>query len=335
MLSPRFVAVSLALAACTSAPSPDAPDAGRTMGPSESDASMQLGDVDRAGCDYVEQHDDQNFATQEATGLALAGAPITICGDAGGGEDADTFAFGAGAGADVLVRTYAPGDLDAWFGSAVGQAGEPDLGGHAWFRADHQDHGAYLVHLAAGAASISADETTAALPGGPAHGPQPAFAYRLVLAPISLDESCPRVTAPPSYTEGRDDVVPEPTGLALSDGATARVHGTLAASTDLDSYQIATGADADELAVRVDFADGTALVGLHLTSDDQPSIDLGTALTCAERGQCADPHAIAPLAGVYGVKHGASYRIQVAAGPSMTAPLDYDVSICAIHAPAR
>jgi hypothetical protein len=282
--------VALAVAACGGS-SGGTPDAYTPGDGHAADAPPDL-------CDYHEQHDTSNDTTPEATGLSAGAAGIRVCGQIemrapqAGVVDTDQYAIDVPADGHYIVRMKAMGggDLDQlvvhWISDV--HAGRY-VGTHAVF----------VAPLTAGMQTLEVYAANAAAPAGP-------VPYEITIAPDDIDARCMTTVGPVTYTEANDgttnagnDMVtvklgvgdaqtpdtptadaPEPTDIVVAPAMSYALAGTTgldaaAASyqddyRDRDTYLIATGAETDEVSIRVDFMDDTTT-----TADDA---DLDAAL---------------------------------------------------------
>jgi hypothetical protein len=302
---------SLALAACGGGDNGVRPDG-------------HAGDDDDGGpdaldpCGWHEQDDVANDATAETTGLTVSSAGAILCGQidarAPGNDelvDADLYQITVPADGHYLVRIASAnaGDLDlveARFHNSDGHSGRY-VG----------THGVFVSSLAAGTQTLEIDAHDASAPSA-------AIPYRLIVTPDDVDVRCARLTGNPSYGESHDgqthdgnDVVtmtfdqsfttgqtvlatdaPEPTNLVIApamsyllEGATDVNGGYSDSYADRDTYKIATGANSNELSIRVDWADDPG------TTDD---VDLDAYLFAVPAGASDAPKVIT-LSGIPGV----------------------------------
>jgi len=277
----RLVALSLGvgLAACGGGDDADRPDALHGIDGAVSDAYP--GD-----CGYTEADDDGNATTAEVTGLATS-SDIKICGSIAARAptanvvDIDRYRFTVGSAGPFLVRVDAPAG-----GVAVIQAGVSlAAGGDGSFRGDGVYVGDHLVFFV----GLEAGDFTVEVVGSDQSAPAAAVPYQLTIVTDVPATRCATVAGGAAYTEANDtgtntgnDMVevtwapfaasqtaattdaPEPSASALtiSAGMSYKSLGTadLPNGGDVDFYQdrdtylIATGAETNELAVRLAWA---------------------------------------------------------------------------------
>jgi len=341
----RWVSLAILLAGC-----------GQDSVPTfTTDASPDTGDdaaVDTPppppGCDYGELADLTNDFTvsnnaSEATGLVLD-APVTICGNVDSGH------FDSGAGvvdldgyvvhvsARTAFRVELSGDAAALAGLEVRVI---DSG------LEVVDAGAYRgTHVAFGSTLIAGDYQLAVIASDAADIATP-IPYKLRVIPDPAP--CAAVTTAATYTEANDgpqanrnDVVevrfapaqraltaatndsPEPTGIVTVAGTDVRISGTSAdvdAADDFrdrDTYLIETGADTDELAVRVDWTGAADLDVLVFPENTTAEIASATSIQPA-----------GPEATFFPVLPSTRYWVWVGSYDGSTGlPVDYDITMC-------
>jgi len=278
----RLVTLSLAfgLVAC-GGDDAEPPDALHGTDSAVSDASPGT-------CDYTEADDDGNAITAEVTGLGIGGG-IKICGSiaarspSAGTVDTDRYQFTVNADGPFLVRVDAPAGGVAVIHAGVSLA----AGGDGSFRGDGVyvgDHLVFFAELEAGDFVVEVDAADQSAPAGP-------LPYQLTIASDAPATRCASITGNAAYTETNDtstntgnDMVevtwapfgasqtaattdaPEPSASALtiSAGMVYKALGTADLPNggdgdlyqDRDTYLIATGAETNELAVRLAW-DGT------------------------------------------------------------------------------
>jgi hypothetical protein len=338
----------LLVAAACGSPHGGAPDGAPAAPDAAPDAPPSM-----PGCDWV-QRDHTNA---QETMPEYTGTPITLCGTIdlvrnGGPADAQAsykqFGFQSSVEQEVVVRFEAESSLDGWTNAYV-----------ALFTHD----GGMIAgkHAVTAARLYGAGQTEYLEVSGdfPATVSSP-IAYKITIAPMPRATICPTVGGAPDYTEAHDgaasdgnDMVrldwdaqaakgtwtltasttdaPEPTGYTLGGTTTHHAHGTSAAvaadsamNHDVDTYEITTGPDVDELAVRVDWQ-GTADLPFMLVRPD-----LSVRQTNAEELPGTSQSEIWP------VEPSTTYWVWVAGYSSSGTtglPVDYDVSLCPGHSP--
>lgn len=235
-------------------------------------------------CDHTELDDDANDTAGEVTGLTTSD-PIAICGridarepDSEGHVDVDRYAFAVADAGDFLVRVdSADGrDVDLLTATVALAAGADPERGHGQFVGNHL---VLFATLEAGAMIVDVVAF---------HGdtPDAAIDYVLRVVPDDGEVRCAPDSEPLAYTEAADGVdsrgndmaevvyqpafavtatasaddTPEPAAsrATVTAGMKYRIGGTAADVTspgddyrDRDTYLIATGANTNELTVRV------------------------------------------------------------------------------------
>jgi hypothetical protein len=312
-----------------------------------------------APCDYTEISDVANGTTAEVTGLTVGGAPRAICGAIDPGHpsghvvDDDSYSFDAPAGgADVIVRMSGGGaaDLAEVFVGLHDAAGD----GHGYARFV-VDHGVMTAHLDAGTYTlvVEAQNPTA---------PRAAIPYRVSLESDQPAARCPTVTAAANHVETdesaskftADDVVyvtsnaetltpstadaPDDSKVVVTSGMAYRITGSSADVDvappsgddyrDRDTFLISTGADTNELDLRLDWAGATNDLDLFLFPEvigAGPPADVGRAATSSPEER--QTIAVAPSS---------RYWLWIGGHDASKAlPSIYDVSICGSHYSAR
>jgi hypothetical protein len=244
-------------------------------------------------CDHTEQDDAGNDAGAEDTGLT-AGAALKICGqidvrapDADGHVDVDRYRFAVAEGADFVIRVDSARGRDVdLITAAVGL----DLGTMTSERSHSLWVGSHLVMLA----SLEAGDMIVEVIAWDSAAPDQAIPYELKIVPDDASTRCVPGAETPAYVEAADstdsrgndmaEVVyapafamtatasttdgPEPAAsrATVTAGMKYKLGGTVADVTspgdeyrDRDTYLIATGADTDELTVRVTWGGGADL----------------------------------------------------------------------------
>jgi len=266
----------VALAACGGDDGGDQPDALHGVDGSVSDAAPD-------DCDYTEADDDGNATAAEATGLDVPGA-IKICGSVaarvptGQIVDTDRYAFTVETAGPYLVRVDAPAGGVLALSAGVSLA----AGGDGSFRNDGVYIGDHLVFSVALETAEFAIEVIA----GDNAAPDSAVPYTITIVPDQPAARCTTVSGTAAYTEATDtatntgnDMVevswgpfaavqtaattdaPEPSASALtisagmsykaSGAASLPNGGTTDTYQDRDTYVLATGAQTNEITVRL------------------------------------------------------------------------------------
>jgi len=301
-----------------------------------------------AGCDFGELADGVNDFTlgnamPEATGLGLSDT-ITICGTVDAGHfdtgtltvDIDSFVVEAAAPTKLRIELAADAASLASLDVRVLDSSLEVVDAGVY----RGTHVAFLSALGAGTYQLAVvasndAEITAPIP------------YKLRAIPDPVP--CAMVTANPIYAETNDgpqsvrnDVVdvrfapdergltaanndaPEPTGIVTAAGTDVRISGTSAdvdAADDFrdrDTYLIETGADTDELAVRIDWTGSADLDFLVFPENATAEISSGTAVGLS-----------APETAVFPVLPQTRYWLWVGSyDSSPSLPVDYDISLC-------
>ncbi len=311
-------------------------------------------------CDYLEVHDDTNAATAETTDLTVGGAGSagkTICGQVDHGHYADgvvdlaTYAVTVPAGgADLVIRIAGQGASD--LGQLRVELHDAAGGGYG-YGIFVVDHGVMNTHVAAGSYVIAVDAHDAADVDGP-------IPYHVTIDADIPAARCPRIGAAASHVETdespaqppdtADDVVfiaggvesltpsttdaPDDSHVVVTSGMSYRITGTSADVNvappggddyhDRDTYLISTGADTNELQIRLDWVGPTNDLDFFLFPElqgDGTPADIGAgATTHVEELQTI---AVAPSS---------RYWLWVGgADTSKALPSLYDVSICGTH----
>jgi hypothetical protein len=316
------------------------------------DGSMNgSADAPPPNCDFTEAADGTNDKTTEMTNLSIGGDIKTICGSVQGGHfdnglkvvDIDTYRVTV-TGSDLLIRFYGGQGVEAIseFSALVfDTAANPTLvAGGSMNPA--LDHGVYFTSLTPGTYDIVITaKNTADISG---------FDYKVrVSADPSTRCNAPMATgATVAYHEAGEaagnDVVavtfakptqfamttgtPEPTALTIDPLKQYWVQGSSDNTNapddymDRDTYEITTGADTNEIGVRLNWtASGPDLD--FLTFEATKMNDMGDGLTTS------------PTAGEYqtiAVKPGTKYWVWVGSHDGSTGlPAMYDLSLCGSH----
>ncbi len=245
-------------------------------------------------CDYTEADDDGNDTDGEPTGLTAGGDATTICGtidarapDSVGHVDVDQYAFAVADAGEFLIRVDSAHGRDvalitADAALAAGGAGS-DRGHGLWVG----NHLVFFTPLEAGEMIVTVAAFDEAMPAE-------AIDYTISIVPDDGSVRCVASTEPVAYAEAADgtgsrdndmaEVVyspefaiaetssdtdaPEPaaSSATITAGMKYRLTGTSADVAtvgdeyrDRDTFLIATGADTNELTVRVTWAGGADL----------------------------------------------------------------------------
>lgn len=250
----------------------DSPGGGSADGPGQ------------VACAHTETADDTNnmAATAEGSGLAITGS-TAICGKIDSGHfdsanqlvDVDAYGFTLPADQDLIVRVWgAAGSLETVTLQIT------DLTGAQLAFGDYVgDHGALSLHLTAGSYVVAVSAFNATAAGS-------AIDYHVTFDLDTPATRCAKITAAANYTEGPDNPnstgndmvdynesasppkrlttsttdVPEMTGLTAAAGSKSRITGSSgnvnAADSymDRDTYQFTTGANVNEMSIRLNWA---------------------------------------------------------------------------------
>lgn len=289
-------------------------------------------------CEVHETDDTANDTAAEDAGLSLSHLH-DVCGVvdpghfANGVVDTDRYKLSLPADATVLVRITGDDALKVLDGFVVrfyDTTANPRLYAEVPF---HGDHGAQLVDLPAG-------DYVMAVTASAGGNPSAAIAYRVELL---LGPACAPATSTP-YSEGTADndavsvsfanspVVsgmsgtPEDTKLVATASSTLHIAGTSdgAAHTDSyddrDSFVFRTDDTANELIVRLDWADQTADLDFYLFDSDLDIVaagDLGAPGLQEIRAVPVEPNR--------------SYLLWVGGFKGTHAPASYDATLCGTH----
>ena len=293
-------------------------------------------------CDYAETDDTGNATAAESSGLVVGSGAQNVCGTVDSGHfdlatstiDVDRFRVTTSTDGQVLVRIA--GDPTAAILSRLAvsifdTAPSPRLLADVALAGDH---GAQLVELPAGDYDLAVRATAPGDLSG-------AIAYRVELVPAP---PCAQATGP-AYQEaaGNNDAiaidlakvpgvammdgVAEATGLVATANNTLHIAGTATADdhpdsyADRDSYAIRTDASANELIVRLDWADAAADLDFYL-------FDARTLATVAAGDLGA---AGAQELRAFPVQPDTSYVLWVGSYKGTHAPATYDVTVCGTH----
>jgi hypothetical protein len=285
----------VALAAC-GGDGGDQPDALQGVDAVPSDAAAD-------DCDYTESDDDGNATTAEATGLDVPGA-IKICGSVaaraptGQIVDTDRYAFTVQTAGPYLVRVDAPAGGVLALSAGVSLA----AGGDGAFRNDGVYIGDHLVF----SVGLEAAEFAIEMIAGDNAAPDSAVPYTITIVPDQPAARCATVSGDAAYTEATDtatnagnDMVevtwgpfaavqtaattdaPEPSASALTISAGMSYKASGAAGIpnggatdsyqDRDTYVIATGAQTNEITVRLSWEGTDADLDFLVLAVPQPT----------------------------------------------------------------
>lgn len=340
----RALVIAFTLAACGGGSSHH-PDAGMADAPKPP-----------PGCDYAELQDSTNDFLQqmfmtEDTHVAFSTKSV-ICGTINNGHfdasqsdvDVDDYQFSVDADTDALVTLTGSGLEN--ISQVLLEAYDPTAGAGLGAGTFTFDHGAMLVHFAAGNYELSVEAYASADIAAP-------VPYKLQIATDTPMTRCPQITAAADYTEAHDgtthtdnDViaidynatppdsltpattdVPEPTGLVVAPATNYRITGTSDMVTaadsyvDRDTYAIMTGANTNQLTVRVDWQATTADLDFGLFGENpSPVTDIGGGFLTSNTG---------PEIQTIAVKPNTTYWLWTGAYTGSTGqPLTYDFSVC-------
>ena len=304
------------------------------------------------GCDYTELQDATNddlstpANNPETTGKSLTGA-VTLCGQidtshfsaTDGLVDVDGYAVMVPAG-PIRVTVSGPG-LEALRDVTL------ELSNGAGFQDRYADqvllgtHVFYMETVEAGVYQFAVIAGNAAAPTAP-------IPYKIVITADDPAVRCPKITAAASFTEANDgagsrgnDVyavnysatpadtltaaadTAEPTALTLTPGDAKRLSGTLAeiaingSYKDRDSFVFTTGANTDEVTLRVNWTGTADLDAFLFETSLVPRVGQAnkTATTESEFKTIA-------------VKPNTMYAVWTGLFSSSTGPITYDISLC-------
>jgi hypothetical protein len=293
-----------------------------------------------AGCDWVQT--DHTNTLETVTGFT--GATFTICGqlDLVNGSGTPTqyvrsFGLVSATTTDVAIRLDTAQPIDGFSYVDLADVGRDSS-------RVIKSHGVVTATLKGGgqADTLSITSVTPT-------SVTTAIAFKLTISPLPAAQICPTF-ATVDYTEAHDGAssnandtlritasgfsttggTAEPTGLTLASGSMHRLHGTSGAVTpdtfgfnDVDAYAVTTGADTNELAVRLDWTG---------TPPDMAFAVAATDLSAWYLTNVGSPARI----GLIAVAPATTYWIWAAANTAGTngLPLPYDVSLCAAHVAA-
>jgi hypothetical protein len=309
-------------------------------------------------CDYTEHDDVDNAATAETTALTVGGAPRTICGAIDRGHlsgdvvDDDVYAIAVAAGgADLVVRLDGAGA--AYLTEVLVEIQDAAGNGHG-YGVYVVDHGVMTTHLAAGTYSVVVEARHVA-------EIETTVPYHVTIAADVPSMHCPKITAAANHVEADDgkdfaanDMIyivggaetltpsatdaPDDTGLVVTSEMSYRITGSSAKVdvappdgddyNDRDTFLISTGADTNELDLRLDWTGATNDLDFFLFPEvvgNTTPLDIGGGAT-STFGE-VQTIAVAPSS---------RYWLWVGGFDSSKAlPTTYDVSICGTHHGAR
>lgn len=300
-------------------------------------------------CAYTEMADATNnmAATAEASGLAVTGS-TAICGKLDSSHfdsanqlvDVDVYGFSLAADQDLIVRVWgAAAALD----TVTIQIADPS-GTQLAFGKYLGDHGALSVHLTAGnyVAGVAAFNPSAI---------GSAIDYHVSFELDTPATRCGKITAAANYTEtgdgggsGNDMVdynetadpqkrlttsttdMPEMTGVTATAGSKSRLTGSSAnvnaadSYMDRDTYQFTTGANVNELSIRLNWAATTVDFDYLVLAANSANSFAGGLRTSNSEDEF-ETFAVAPST---------TYWLWVGSYDGSTGlPQTYDASICA------
>ena len=308
------------------------------------------------GCDYAELQDGTNDFLQqmympENTHVAFSTKSV-ICGTINNGHfdstqndvDVDDYQFTVDADTDALVTLTGSGLENIH--QVLVEAYDPGAGAGLGTSTFTYDHSAMLVHFATGTNELSVEAYASADIAAP-------VPYKLQIATDMPMTRCPQVTAAANYTEAHDgtahtgnDVIaidynatppdsltpattdlPEPTPLVVAPATSYRITGTSDTVTstdsylDRDTYAIMTGANTNQLTVRLDWAAATADLDFGLFDENpSPVTDIGGGFLTGNGG---------PEIQTIAVKPNTTYWLWTGAFMGSTGqPITYDFSLC-------
>jgi hypothetical protein len=342
---PYLTVAALSLVACGD-DAPANPDA-----PEMIDAAPDAPNVP-TGCDYAELLDATNddltsaAGAPETTGKSLAGS-IRLCGQidtthysaTDGLVDVDGFAVMVPAG-PVRVTVSGPGleamrdvTLEISTGNGfVDLFGREELLGTHVFYMDSMDAGLYQFAVIAGNATA----------------PTAPIAYKIVITADDPATRCPKVTTAADFTEAGDgalsrgndvysvDYSPmtvhaltpavdasEVTALTINPGDAKRLRGTLAEIAadadykDRDSFVFTTGANTDEVTLRVNWTGSADVDAFLYQAGLVPQVGQANLTSLME----SEYKTIA-------VKPNTMYAVWAGLYLTSTGPITYDISLC-------
>jgi len=318
------------------------------------------------GCDYGELQDASNddltsmAGAAEATQVAFSNTAV-LCGkidnthfepDSMGGPgvvDADMFAMDLAADSDLLVTISGAG-LEQLSDVLIVAADAQSIFKIGTFTGDHA---VFAVSLPAGSYEFGVFADNAAAPGA-------AIDYKIKVTVDTPNTRCAPVTATADRTEQADggnnagnDMVeirfnppmgvefqtltlandaPEPTGVTTAAGTHYRFSGTTAnvdpndEYKDRDTYLFATGADTNQLTIRLDWADGVSDHDVFLFNENAIG-DLDSGAFVGDDGPEFFTVAVQPNSN-YWVWTG-TYDVRADNTTAPTLPSNYDISVCA------
>jgi hypothetical protein len=353
MRSIRILPLVLLLACGDNKGHPDAGGGGDDAADAMPDAAVPL------ACAYTEMADAMNDDVSAGTGmpeetmLTFSG-PTLICGKLDNTHyvaqrqlvDIDSYMVSVTAESGALLTFTAPGAdaFDSVFIEITGTSVGPAVFGQ--FVGDH----------AVTSAILPPDDYIITVQSFDAAAPAASLDYKLTLIPDTASR-CAKSTAAPSYMESMDgasasgnDVIevrygnnpparqvtaittdaPEPTGLTLDPNTTFHVTGEntlpavppvswLDSFQDRDTYLVTTGANTNQLAVRLNWPGTTADFDLFIFPND----------TVIETAVSWDNLKMEDEFTTFAVKPNTQYRIWAGADDSSAGqPINYDLTIC-------
>jgi hypothetical protein len=346
-----FMLLGFAFAACTSVPEAMPPESPVAPPPATSIAGG--GDV-APRCTYTEAYDASNDYRAasgyvlEETGLIYGGAKTTICGQINNGHfdtsdyavDIDNYGVAIATDSDVIValtgNAQNVSSVGVWAYDPTTQA--TAAGGYFVY-----DHGVFSAHLPAGNYEISVEAYDN-------QDIEQAIPYTLTIAGDAPAARCATMLTAPDYSEAHDgasnrgnDVVsfdysqfpstamanngstPEAMGLVLDTATTHRISGVsanvaeLGSYLDRDTYAFTTGAETDQVSVRLDWTNTSADLDYYIFAEGS-SFPLASAATPVLGGGEFATFAVAP---------NTRYWLWVGAYADSTVPAAYNATVCA------
>ena len=305
-------------------------------------------------CNYTEGHDLTNdylavaHAFEETDIKFATGGTRTVCGtvnnghydSANGSIDIDNYGITVTEATDVLVRLTGSGTAISSLGVFIGDDNDVGLVGSYYVG----NHAVFSTHLAAGHYHFSVEAYDD-------HDAAASVPYEMRITTDVPDNRCKHVATAADYTEAHDGVlsdsndvvaidynnfptreltgsltdVPEPTNLVLGTTRNYVVEGISASTAvhgsyfDRDTYLFTSGADANEMTVRLNWP-GASDLDFYVFQEGIVSTSLARAETRhAGEGEFA----------TFAVKPMSRYWLWVGAdNTSSGLPVVYDATIC-------
>ena len=305
-------------------------------------------------CDFTEAADGTNNASAEDSALMIGDTTMNLCGQVNPGHfdaaqktvDVDKLRVTLPGPADLLFRVFADTTALGDFSVMIFDTQpHPVLMNGVTYDASAGDHGVFAASLQPGTYDVWVVAKATADIGAP-------LDYKVRILPDHPEMRCPTVADPAAYTEAHDnadnlgnDVVSvdwtkaaqyaltastsdaaEPSGVTLDSDAPKRISGSAANTTtnadaylDRDTFQVMTGADTNELALRINWPAGGADLDAILFADGQ-MVPTGSTTRSGTGGDELTSFAVKPAT---------SYWLWVGAAKGSTGlPAAYDVSLC-------